>query len=541
VSNAIQLKEDCNEDEDEEDEGEEQGDGNQNGNGNQNLDKNDTVYIVSSSPKNRKITTATTCKNDSPHGRKSRNVENNGTNGTRNIHGHRNGNGHGNAGSNDNVNANDRVVNEINHQRQQPQDNTNNHHEQPQQQRQVQSMNNKDIDDHDHVHIHVENSFGDPNEFGDHLHNRHNNRHNRHQHKNDFRDTTSILNTTNDNDISYDESINSTSVQNLKQHYETLLSNQQTTHNQQIDDILLQLSSIESTYHDEISNLQKNLSKKEVMCDALTASLSDYKKRNFELTEEIDTYEVTCNELEYKFDKVSLQFQEARREATAYRQHYDTLRISSEQDKKDAILFAQHEIQSQAETQFAIAQKKYMQLKTNHKQSLQDKEILQEQLSTLQQQMDNKERVHKSHISQLQEELNVVRGELSSSRMENQKVKGMLNERMTQLESREKNLDDQLDTKVKECQELVREKRNLTQENAELQSLCEELMGIVESGNGVGKSGGSTGTTAISNASATGGGSLGGRNQNYDYSSPSVASRSSRSTRSGGRNPGLFS
>ena len=69
--------------------------------------------------------------------------------------------------------------------------------------------------------------------------------------------TTSILNTTHDHDISYDKSINGTSFSNLKRHYKTVLANQQTTHNQHIDDILLQLSSIESTYHDEISTLQK--------------------------------------------------------------------------------------------------------------------------------------------------------------------------------------------------------------------------------------------------------------------------------------------
>ena len=78
-----------------------------------------------------------------------------------------------------------------------------------------------------------------------------------------------------------------------------------------------------------------------------------------------------------------------------------------------------------------------MQLKTNHQRNLREKDILQEQLKNLTQQLDSKERVHKSHISQVQEELNVLRLELSSSRIENQKVKSMLNERINQLEQNE--------------------------------------------------------------------------------------------------------
>ena len=142
--------------------------------------------------------------------------------------------------------------------------------------------------------------------------------------------------------------------------------------------------------------------------------------------------------------------QQSRREVITLRQQYDTLQKSSEQDKKNDISFAQQEIQSQAETQFAVAQKKYMKLKTDHQHNLREKEIVHEQLKTLTQQLDSKERVHKSHISQVQEELNVVRLELSSSRVENQKVKSILNDRMNQLEQNGQQLEEQLELKVKE-------------------------------------------------------------------------------------------
>lgn len=292
----------------------------------------------------------------------------------------------------------------------------------------------------------------------------------------------------------------------LKKHYEKLLSNQKAEHNQQIDDVLLQLSSIESTYQDEISSLQQKLSKKEVMCDALTTSLSDYKKRNVELEQEIDNSTITCNELEYNYDNVTLQLQEARREILVMRQQYDNLRKSSEQVKNEAVSFAQQEIQSQAETQFAIAQKKYLQLKTDHQQNLREREILQEQLDSLTQQMENKERAHKSHIAQVQEEINVVRLELSSSKNENQKLKLMFNDRMSQVQQNEKELEQKLENKVKECQALVKDKHTLRRENTELQSLCEELMNMMEKG--------------VHSAKTDG--------------SPSAASRSSRSSRSTG-------
>lgn len=253
------------------------------------------------------------------------------------------------------------------------------------------------------------------------------------------------------------------------------------------------------------------------MCDALTTSLSDYKQKNQALEQEMEQYTVTCTDLEYKLEDATLQLQDSRRELITIRQHYETLRKSSEHEKKEAISYAQQEIQSQAEAQFAAAQKKYIQLKTDHQQNLSEKDILQEQLKSLTQQLDSKERVHKSHISQVQEELNVLRLELSSARIENQKVKSMLNERMNQLERNELNLEEQLALKVKECQESTRQKHALKRENAELQSLCEELMSMVETGVGT-------------NSSVDGGATAHNGN-----SSPSVASRSSRSSRSAGR------
>lgn len=297
--------------------------------------------------------------------------------------------------------------------------------------------------------------------------------------KNNINTSASLLSITStvndaDNDISYDESLHSkstataTSISNLKQHYEAILSKLQSTHNQQIDEILLQLSSIESTYHDEINTLQQTMTKKEVMCDALTASLSDYKKRNVDLEQEIEHCTITCNELEFDLNKISLELKEARKENLSLRQHYDELRKSSEQEKQDAVTLAQQEIQSQAETQFAIAQKKFIQLKTDHQQNMKEKEILQEQVTSLTQQNNNKERVHKQVIAQMQEELLV-------SRKESDKVKSMLHERMSQLERNQNDLEQKLEHKIKECQVLSRE-------NKELQSVCEELMHIVEGG-----------------------------------------------------------
>ena len=134
------------------------------------------------------------------------------------------------------------------------------------------------------------------------------------------------------------------------------------------------------------------------------------------------------------------------------------------------------------------------------------REILQEQLDSLTQQMENKERAHKSHIAQVQEEINVVRLELSSSKNENQKLKLMFNDRMSQVQQNEKELEQNLENKVKECQALVKDKHTLRRENTELQSLCEELMNMMEKG--------------VHSAKTDG--------------SPSAASRSSRSSRSTG-------
>ena len=332
--------------------------------------------------------------------------------------------------------------------------------------------------------------------------------------------TNDLLDDTNDNDISYDESVSSVALANLKQHYDSLLSNQKLQHNQQIDEILEQLTSIESTYHAEITTLKSNLSRKEVMCDAITASLSDYKQRTQEFEVDLDQTSRTMYDLQCKLETITMQLQDSKRENIA-------LRKSSQQAKEEAVSYAQQEVQSQAESQFAAAQKKYLQLKADHQHNLKEKEILQEQLNVFTQQMENKDRVHKSHISQVQEELNVVRLELSSSKVENQKVKSMLNERMSQLEQNEQLLEEQLSTKVKEYQTLIREKHDLKGENTELQSVCEELMAIVE--RGVGTSGsvvGGPSTISIAEDGAV---------TSVDYSSPSVTSRSSRSSNSTSR------
>ena len=285
-----------------------------------------------------------------------------------------------------------------------------------------------------------------------------------------------------ENDISPDESASSSSITKLKRYYEQLISDQKDAHNKQIDDILLQLSSIESTYSDEIATLQDKLAKKGVMCDALTTTLSEYKMLNGELERNCEACTMTCAGLEAKYNDVSAQLDEEKREVITLRQQYASLQKSFEQQKNDAVIYAQQEIQNQAETQFASAQKKFLQLKTDHQQNLKEKEILQEQLNSLNQQIENKERVHKSHIDQVQEELKGVLLELKSSRNENLKVKSMLNERMAQLQSSEKDLEEKLEVKVSECQTLTKEKHDLRRENAELQSLCEELMSIVEKG-----------------------------------------------------------
>jgi chromosome segregation ATPase len=255
----------------------------------------------------------------------------------------------------------------------------------------------------------------------------------------------------------------------IKEHYKKQLHLQRREHEAQIDEVLEHLNSIELAFAEK-------LTKKDIMTEALTNSLTAYQLKNEEIKQQ---HEITITKLD-----------EAKQDISAGHERYRALKAQLEQEKIQAIRIAQDEIRQAAESQFASAQKTYIKLQQDYRESCQDKENLQEQLSEMVNKVETleaKERENDGEMSKLMSEVAYAKAAMATVQAEMLKMKQAYNEKIQGYANREKANKSKLEEADQACkdaralvEEAVKEKDEAKKENLELQTLCEELMGIVE-------------------------------------------------------------
>ncbi len=273
----------------------------------------------------------------------------------------------------------------------------------------------------------------------------------------------------------------------MKEHYEKQLQSQRRTHEEQIDEIIEQLTSIESAYGAEIDCLKDKLSKKEVMTEALTSSLSDLRNKNILLKNDVQSYQLKNEEIIQTYELVVTKLDETKIELDEGQERYRALQKQCNREKMEAVQAAQSEIRSAAESQFALAQQTYMKLKQDYQESCDERNVLKDRVEDLAVQMDSREREQEGQISRLRAELATAKAQLATSEAESLKMKQSHIEQNQLLIDSEKLLRRKVAKAEKETVEartvvdnLLKEKKVLVAENKELNAVCEELMGMVE-------------------------------------------------------------
>jgi len=205
------------------------------------------------------------------------------------------------------------------------------------------------------------------------------------------------------------------------------------------------------------------------------------------LNDTVTKLEAQCSTFTTELTSTNQDIENLRQEMVNMRQTH-AKEIEDEQNQRvKSITDAQNEIRTAAERQFALAQKKYVQLKTDHSKMLSECDDLKSEVSSLKQEKIVLERKYESEVAQLMSELAETRACLATSQADAMKLKSMYGSKTAKLISSEKELEMRLNKVEAECRDahtlvgsVVREKEKLKVENADLQSLCEELMGIVE-------------------------------------------------------------
>jgi len=258
-------------------------------------------------------------------------------------------------------------------------------------------------------------------------------------------------------------------VNELKYYYEQKLAQQETIQETQIDEVLDQLTSIESAYCDK-------LAKKDIMTEALTNSLTSYQIKNDEIKQQ---HEISLTRLD-----------EAKQDIEAGHERYEALKEQCLIEKKEAVKGAQNEIRLAAESQFASAQKTYMKLQKDYRHSCNETSLLTlqcEEMTRKVDQLEQKERENDKDMSKLMSEVAFAKAAMATIRAEMQKMKQGYNEKIQEYVKKDKASSAKLAQTEKDCKdaqkfidEACKEKEAARKENLELQTLCEELMGIVE-------------------------------------------------------------
>mmetsp|Transcript_3187 Transcript_3187/g.4692 ORF Transcript_3187/g.4692 Transcript_3187/m.4692 type:complete len:863 (-) Transcript_3187:225-2813(-) len=276
-------------------------------------------------------------------------------------------------------------------------------------------------------------------------------------------------------------------MERMKEYYENLLQNQRQEHEEQIDEIIEQLNTIEGGYGDEISMLKDKLTKKDVMTDALTSSLADLRNKNIEMKNDLQSYQVKNQEIIQTYELVVTKFDEAKSEIDEGQKRYRTLEKKSAKETIEAVQAAQHEIRTAAESQFALAQKTYMKLKQDYQTSCEERELLKNECDELNVQVQSSKRDLEGQVSRLMAELSSVKAHLASTEADALKTNRSQVEKIQLLVDSEKVLQRKVTKAESECSEartmlndLVKQKDLMAFENKELNAVCEELMGIVE-------------------------------------------------------------
>jgi len=256
-------------------------------------------------------------------------------------------------------------------------------------------------------------------------------------------------------------SMTPTEDEKMKAFYEKKLANQRRAHEDQIEEINEQLNSIETTYGKEIASLKDRLSKKEIMTEALTNSLTSYQIKNGEIKQQ---YEITLTKLD-----------EARQEFEAEHERYAALMRDLERAKMKAVESAREEIRVAAERQFASAQKTFVKLKQDFTKCSEERDFFQQKFGAL----EIKERAQEATISKLMAESADANAKMATEKAEALKMKVEI----------EKSVNSKIEKADRKCAEAyavadkaTEAKEALKKENSDLQSLCEELMAIVEGG-----------------------------------------------------------
>lgn len=275
-------------------------------------------------------------------------------------------------------------------------------------------------------------------------------------------------------------SIMSTSEIAVKLYYENIMREQQKQHEDQIDEIIESLNSLETTYGKEIANIKDALSKKEVMTEALA-------NQNMTLKNDVNALELNHSQLNQKYNRTLSELEISNRKCSQLLQEKNELEQRSKVELIEAVKKAQDEIRSAAESQFASANQTYVKLKQDYATLLKEKETMAMELTTCEKKMALKDREVETVISKYVAELAEVRAIMATAQADSikleQKYKTEMmilqddnQEKTMKIEEQDKNLDD-LRHKVDHA---MKEKQDLVKENRELQSLCEELMAIVE-------------------------------------------------------------
>ena len=280
--------------------------------------------------------------------------------------------------------------------------------------------------------------------------------------------STPNVNNNTDNTSNTDNAQNE-KIDSIKAYYENKLLVQRKEQEEQIDEVLEHLNSIELTYADK-------LSKKDIMTEALTNSLTSYQVKNEEIKQQ---------------NEISLtRLDEAKQEIEAGHERYQALKKQMEHEKMQAIREAQDQIRLAAERQFASAQKTYMKLQQDYRESCQEKDILSQKCQEMVQSVETleaKERENDGEMSKQMSEVAYAKAAMATVQAEMLKMKQGYNGKIQSYIDREKVASGELQRAEKDCSEArvlvedaLKEKEAARKENLELQTLCEELMGIVE-------------------------------------------------------------
>ena len=269
-------------------------------------------------------------------------------------------------------------------------------------------------------------------------------------------------------------------IHSLKEFYEKKLHLQKQTHDAQIEDILQQLNHLESTYEDQLVDLRENVTKTNIMNEALMNQLVVYKTKLEEESNLVETSKREVQELQTSMEEMESM--------------HESQILSLQSSKEDAIVQAREEIRLAAESQFAAAQKTFLKLKQDYMNLKTEKQDLEKKYTTTRDkllQLEKKDQNYSQEMNKVLAENAELQAKLATDNAETLKLKQTYLEKANSFVQKEQNLEEKLEVLEKERKDAVRaysvvaeEKEALKNENAELQALCEELMLIVEGNKG---------------------------------------------------------